>query len=168
MAVLSAMLHPRMEIASVMLKEFRRSLDSESSSQYCEAVLRALPRRERRALEAEMLKDFLFKTFYARTCIAKGVEEGLVLGRQEGRQEGRAKGRIKGRKEGQERGKLLALRDTALKMAKVKLAKLTAAERAALKAVEDDRKLTELILALGQAEGRAQARAALTQSLAAI
>lgn len=119
-----------------------------------------------------MLKDFLFKTFYARTCIAKGVEEGLVQGRREGRQEGlqagREKGLVKGRKEGQERGKLLALRDTVRKMASAKMAKLTAAERGALKAVEDDRKLTELILALGQAEGRAQARAALTQSLAAV
>lgn len=112
-----------------------------------------------------MMEEFLFKTFYARTCIAKGVKEGLVQGRKEGRQEGREKGLLKGRKEGQERGKLLALRDTALKLARVKLSKLSPAERAALKAVEDDRQLTELILALGQAEGREQARAALERTL---
>ena len=68
-----------------------------------------------------------------------------------------------GREEGREEG----MRAAVLALARTKLAGVTAEDEAAIAALHDERVLTDLISALGEARGTDAARAALDRAIAA-
>lgn len=151
LAVLSVMAHPSLRLAEKVLKTIRGCLDEDRARLYCEAVLRALRPGDRSALEAKMMRGYKYKTAYAKKYLAEGVEKG----REKGRKEGREAGREEGRKD--------ALQQMALTLARQKLDRVTRADLAVLRAVDDPEKLSGLVLQLSESKEPAQARAALAK-----
>jgi hypothetical protein len=147
LAVLSAMAHPRLEIAEVAI-EAVAPLSAELANLYYDVIIDALPAAVRQTLEARM-ERYEYKTDFARKYYGQGRQEGLQEGRQEGLQEGREKG----------------LREAAIAFASSKIKGLSVEDVAAIGRISDDGAVTQLIAALGQARGRSAARAALTKAI---
>jgi hypothetical protein len=144
LAVLSVMAHPSLKLAEIVLKTFRGCLKEDRYPLYCEAVMRALSRRDRSALEAKMMiKGINYKTAFALKYLNEGLEKGIAKGRKEGAR---------------------VLQRTARELARLKLDRFTRKEQATLRAVEDPGVLSGLILQLAKAKKPEQARTALVRA----
>jgi flagellar biosynthesis/type III secretory pathway protein FliH len=144
LAVLSALAHPRLHVASAAIAGLDR-LPEEQSRLYFDAVLAGLPPIERQILEAQM-QGYQYRSQFARTFIAQGREEGREMGREEGRQQ----------------GKQLA----ALELAEAKLGRLAVEEESAILSMQEETQLSALIVGLGQARNRREAKAAMPLAMA--
>jgi hypothetical protein len=136
LAVLSAMAHPRLEIAEVALEAVEQC-PAELSRLYYDVIMDALPATARHILEARM-EGYQYKTDFARKYYGQGLQEGL----QEGR------------------------REAAIALARIKLKGLSDEDVAAIGRISDQSAMTELITALGQARSKSAARAALDKAIA--
>ena len=148
LAVLSAMAHPRLEIAEVAIEAVAKC-PAELAKLYYDVIVNALPATARQILEARM-EGYAYKTDFARKYYGEGRQEGLQEGRQEGLQEGRGNG----------------LREAAIAFARSKIRGLSDEDVAAIGRVSRDATMTELITALGQARSKSAARAALDKAIA--
>jgi hypothetical protein len=148
LAMLSVMAHPELEIAEVAIEAIS-GLPEDRRQLYLDVILTALPPAIRRILEARM-QGYEYQSDFARKYYGQGRKEGRQEGRKEGRQEGRKEGRQEGRQEG--------LRAAVVALAHTKLGALPDDELAAIKAVSDQRILTELVTLLGQARSARKAR----------
>lgn len=140
LAVLSVMAHPELEIAEIAIEAISQ-LPEDRVRLYLDVILRALPAKLRRILEARMQR-YEYQSDFARKYYGQGISEGLEKGRQDG------------------------LRAAVIALARTKLEELSAADIAAIEAVSDQLVLTELITSLGQARSVRKARAALDRALA--
>jgi hypothetical protein len=156
LAVLSALAHPRLPVASAAISGLE-GLPEEQSRLYYDAVLAGLPHFDRQILEAQM-QGYQYRSLFARTFIKQGREEG----REEGREAGREEGREAGREEGRHEGKQLA----ALELAEAKLGRLAVEEESAILSMQEEAQLSALIVGLGQARNRREAKAAMPLALA--
>jgi hypothetical protein len=136
LAVLSAMAHPEVEIAQNAIDAIAQ-LPRDQANLYSDAIMSALPVAARRILEDRMLPNYQYKSDFARKYYGQGKDEGL----QEG------------------------LRAAVVAVAQAKLKAVSDDDLARLAAVTDQRILTELVTALGQARSQREARAALQRVL---
>jgi predicted transposase YdaD len=141
--MLSVMAHPELEIAEVAVEALSQ-LPEDRRQLYLDVILMALPAAIRRILEARM-QGYEYQSDFARKYYGQGRKEGRQKGRKEGRHEG--------------------LRAAVVALARTKLKNLSAEDIAAIKAVSDQRVLTELVTSLGQARSVRKARAALDHAL---
>ncbi|HEU4733149.1 MAG TPA: hypothetical protein VFT22_34890 [Kofleriaceae bacterium] len=93
------------------------------------------------------MQGYEYPSEFARTYYRQGKEEGREEGREQGREEG--------------------MRAAVLALARAKRLALTAAQETAIGALHDERRLTELIGALGAARSAEEARSVLEQAIAA-
>jgi hypothetical protein len=140
LAVLSVMAHPELEIAEVAIDAIAQ-LPADQAQLYLDVIMMALPEAIRQILEARM-QHYEYQSEFAR----KYYGQGVAAGREEGRQDG--------------------LRAAAVALARTKLEALSDDDIAAIEAVSDQRVLTELITALGQARNFVEARATMDRVLA--
>jgi hypothetical protein len=140
LAVLSAMAHPALEVASTAVEAIS-VLPEDQNRLYLDVILATLPDAIRQILEARM-QGYKYQSEFARRYYNQGRSEGRTKGREEG------------------------FRSAVLALARTKLETITPEDEAAIKALHDKRALTELVGALGQARSAAKARAALTLVLA--
>jgi len=140
LAVLSAMAHPTLEVASTAVEAIS-VLPEDQNRLYLDVILATLPDAIRQILEARM-QGYKYQSEFARRYYNQGRTEGRTKGREEG------------------------LRSAVLALARTKLETVTADDEAAIKALHDKRALTELVGALGQARSAAKARAALALVIA--
>jgi hypothetical protein len=152
LAVLSVLAHPELEIAEVALEAISR-LPEDQAKLYFDVILTALPAAHRQILEAQM-QAYEYQSEFARKYYGQGLEDG----REEGREAGRKEGREAGREEG--------LRAAAVALARAKLDGLSVDDVTAIQAMCDQRAVTALITALGQAVSYAEARTVLDRALA--
>lgn len=101
---------------------------------------------------------YQWKSERAKKEIAKLRAEGKREGRREGRAEGRRKGRSAGRSEGVEEGRILAQQDAAVRIAEIKLGKLSAKHANLIRGMRNERRLLALIVKLSRATSKLQAR----------
>ncbi len=92
------------------------------------------------------MQGYKYRSGFARAFYGQGRKEGRQEGRKEGRQEG--------------------LRAALVALARTKLGELPDDDLAAIKAVSNQRILTELVASLGQARSARKARAVLNHALA--
>lgn len=76
LAVLSVMAHPELEIAAVAVKAIS-GLPENLFRLYYDVILRALPAKIRRRLEARMIKGYQYQSDFARKYYGQGREDGL-------------------------------------------------------------------------------------------
>lgn len=110
-------------------------LPEEQSQLYYDAVLAGLPHVERQILEAQM-QGYQYRSQFARTFIEQG--------RQEGKQEGKL---------------------AAIELARAKLGQIAFEEESAILSIQEESQLSALIVGLGQARNRREAKAALALPL---
>ena len=128
LAILSALAHPEREIADAAAAAIL-TLDTDHQALYLDLLLETLPAALRRHVEATMdIKNYVFKSDYAKRYIG--------IGREEGREEARI---------------------AAIELARVKLGALTDDEIQTIRAVSGVA-LTQLIVALGRATTATEAR----------
>lgn len=139
LAMLSVMAHPELEIAQVAIDAIAQ-LPEDRIRLYLDVILKALPAKLRRTLEARMQR-YEYQSDFARRYYGQGLEEG----RQEGRER---------------------LRAAVITLARSKLKTVPADDLARIAATTDLRVLTELVTALGQARTASGARTALASALA--
>jgi hypothetical protein len=151
LAVLSTIAHPELDIAEVAIDAVS-GLPEDKARLYLDVIIDALPEALRQIIEARM-QSYQYKSDFARKYYGQGRDEGLQKGREEGLQEGLQEGREEG------------LRTAMLALARAKLGALTDHEVAAIEAMRDQRAVTDLITALGQASSVADARALLERAL---
>ena len=140
LAVLSVMAHPELEIAEIAIEAIAQ-LPEDRIRLYLDVILKALPAKLRRTLEARMQR-YEYQSDFARKYYGQGRQEGL----QEGRQVG--------------------LQAAVVALARTKIEDLSDGDIAAIEAVSDQRILTELVTSLGQARSARKARVALDCALA--
>jgi hypothetical protein len=148
LAVLSAMAHPELDVATVAIDAIS-VLPEPLSQLYLDVILKALPDELRQTLEARVIKNYQYQSDFARKYYGQGISEGLEKGREEGRQEGHENG----------------LRLAVETLVRAKLKVVSAEDLAKIAAITDLQLLTELITALGRARTPASARAALTRAV---
>jgi hypothetical protein len=136
LAVLSAMAHPRLEIAEVAIEAVAKC-PAELAGLYYDVIMDALPATVRQILEGRMQR-YEYKTEFARKYYGQGLQEGL----QEG------------------------LREAAIALARIRIKGLSDDDVAAIGRIADHSAMTELITALGQARSKSAARAALDNAIA--
>lgn len=76
LAVLSALAHPRLEVAQAALAALDE-LPEDSKKLYWDIIMAGLPALVRQALEAHMIKGYQYQSDFARKYYAQGREEGL-------------------------------------------------------------------------------------------
>jgi hypothetical protein len=148
LAVLSAMAHPRLEIAEVAIEAVAQ-LPAELARLYYDVIIDALPATVRQVLEARMQR-YEYKSDFARKYYGQGLQEGRQEGLQEGRQEGLQEG----------------LQEAAIAVARSKVKGLSDDDVAAIGRISDQIAMTDLITALGRARSKSAARAALDKAIA--
>ncbi|MBK7533805.1 MAG: hypothetical protein IPI49_00250 [Myxococcales bacterium] len=187
LSVLSVLAHPEQDVALTAVSALRH-LPPDQLKLYFDIIWQSLPDSVRRTLETHML-HYEYQSDFARRYLAQGREEGREAGReegreagrqegreagrqegreagrQEGREAGRQEGREAGRQEGREAGRQEAQRSAALALARRKVHDLSAKDESLLAALQDEARLTALILGLGLALDSHQARLALQQAL---
>jgi hypothetical protein len=136
LAVLSVMAHPELEIAEIAIEAIAQ-LPEDRIRLYLDVILKALPAKLRRTLEARMQR-YEYQSDFARKYYGQGLEEG----REEG------------------------LRAAVVALARTKLKTVSDDDLARIAAITDPRVLTELVTSLGQARSAARARSALDRALA--
>ncbi len=139
LAMLSVMAHPELEIAEVAVEAILQ-LPEDRIRLYLDIILRALPAKLRRTLEARMQR-YEYQSDFARKYYGQGLEEG----RQEGRER---------------------LQAAVVALARTKLKTVSDDDLATIAAITDLRVLTELVTSLGQARSARKARATLDRALA--
>jgi hypothetical protein len=133
--VLSAIAHPELDIAEVAI-EAVSGLPEDKARLYLDVILDALPEALRQIIEARM-QGYQYKSEFARKYYGQGLDEGLAKG----------------------------LQTALLALARARLGALTDHEVAAIDAMHDQRVLTELVTALGQARSVAAARVVFDRAL---
>jgi hypothetical protein len=83
LAVLSALAHPEVKVAQAALGALD-GLTEETQKLYWDVVQAGLPALVRQALEASMLKGYVYQSEFARKYYSQGVEAGLEAGRAAG------------------------------------------------------------------------------------
>lgn len=139
LAVLSALANPDLEVVDAAIAAIS-DLPEDRFRLYLDVILARLPPWLRQILEDRM-QGYVYQSDFARKYYSQGLEEG----REQGLEEGRGAG----------------LRSAVLALLRAKLDAITADDEAAIAAVDDERRLTELIGALGLATSTAAVRAAL-------
>lgn len=139
LAVLSGLTHHTLEAAAIALSVLDR-VSPEYVEVHRDLIFAALTPPDQESLMT-MTEQYQFKSLPALRAIAAGKEEGRLEGRIEGR--------------------LLAQRDTAVRLATVKLGELSAEEEARIRQLDGEEQLLQLIVELGAASSRAEARKAL-------
>ncbi|MBK7537857.1 MAG: hypothetical protein IPI49_21285 [Myxococcales bacterium] len=155
LSVLSVLAHPEQDVALTAVSALRH-LPPDQLKLTFDIIWQSLPDPVRRTLETHML-HYEYQSDFARRYLAQGRQEGREAGRQEGREAGRQEGREAGRQEAQ--------RSAALALARRKLPDLSPQDEAQLAVLQDEARLTALILGLGLALDSHQARLALQQAL---
>ncbi|MCB9508394.1 MAG: hypothetical protein H6697_12115 [Myxococcales bacterium] len=116
----------------------RAGLADDTAELYLDAVLAAAPEAVRRALEAEMeLRNYEYKSDFAKKYVAIGRAEGEARGEARGRAEGEARGEARGRAEGEARGEARGRAEALLAVAASRGLKLSAGERALVSECRD-------------------------------
>jgi flagellar biosynthesis/type III secretory pathway protein FliH len=95
LAVLSALAHPEVAVAQAALGALD-ALTEETQKLYWDVINAGLPAAVRQALEANMLKGYVYQSEFARKYYSQGVEAGRAEGREEGIRAGREEGRAAG------------------------------------------------------------------------
>jgi len=95
LAVLSTLAHPTVEVARVALAAIQ-ALPTDRSTLYFDLILRALDPVCKAVIEAEMMKNYEFRSAFAKKFYGQGRDEGRAKGRDEGREEGREAGELNG------------------------------------------------------------------------
>ena len=134
LAVLSAMAHPDLDVAAAAIEAISM-LPEDQNRLYLDVIMAKLPDVIRQVLEARM-QGYEYQSEFARRYYNQGRKEGLEEGCETG------------------------LRRAVLALARTKLEAVTADDEAAIEALHEERALTELISALGQARSASEARAA--------
>lgn len=137
------MARPELEIAEIAIEAIAR-LSENQVRLYLDVILKALPAKLRRILEARMQR-YEYQSDFARKYYGQEISEGLEKGWQEGRQEG--------------------LRAAMVTLARTKLKTMSADDLARIAAITDLSVLTELVTAHGQARTAFGAHAALARAL---
>ena len=150
LAVLSAMAHPELEIATTAFDAIAE-LPEDQNRLYSDLILSKLPGEIRPILEARM-KGYEYQSDFARKYYYQGHNEGLEKGRNEGIETGRSLGREDARREG--------LRMVVRGFLRIKRARVSADELVAIDTIDDPVVLTELIDTLEHVTEPFDARAA--------
>jgi len=182
LAVLSAMAHPELEIATVAVSAII-GLPEDQARLYLDLIMAALPPSLRELLESHM-QGYVYQSEFARKYYSQGLEQGreqgleqgreqgleqgreqgLEQGREQGLEQGREQGLEQGREQGLEQGVEKGLRTAVLALLAAKLDMVTDEQRAVVEALHDGGVLTELISALGRATHASEIRTALAAS----
>lgn len=143
LAVLSALANPVLEVADAAIAAIS-ALPADQVKLYLDVILTALPPLVRAILEIRM-QGYVYQSEFARKYYSQGLEEGREQGIEQGIEQGRGAG----------------LRSAVLALLRAKLDAVTGEDEAAIASVDDERRLTELIGALGLATSTVDVRAAL-------
>lgn len=119
LAVLSAIAHGQTDagpqIAEALVPVLEKLADKDRSTMYLDLVYHSLNEAARRALEAKMLKNYVYTSPF-------GIKyaEGKTKGRDEGYADGRKEGLDEGRKAGLDEGRKAAKKESLLTILKVR------------------------------------------------
>lgn len=182
LAVMIALGHKTFETAKAAIGVLDR-MPSERAGLCYDAIMLELPDAARKKLGEQMLLDgYNFKSEFMVHHLSKAMRDGRKEGMKKGKAAGMKKGKLKGIKEGKRAGikegkaqgaravlrkSVSSLRRVALELLRAKLPEGAKTEGAAISKLNDAGKLTELIVGLGCASNRTQARAALRKVVAA-
>jgi len=104
LAVLSAMAHPELEVATVAVSAIQ-GLPEEQARLYLDLIMAALPPSLRKLLLESHMQGYVYQSEFARKYYSQGLEEGLEQGREQGLEQGREQGLEQGREQGLEQGR---------------------------------------------------------------
>jgi flagellar biosynthesis/type III secretory pathway protein FliH len=170
--VLTVLAHPTMEIGRAVLHLLRRA-PPEREMLYLDMVMKALVDVHGSAAE-ELMENSGYEfqsSFFRRKleqCIeqgmAQGIEQGIERGIEQGIERGIEQGIERGIAQGERKGRLAALQQVAFELAAGKLGSRPAALASSIDEIDDASVLTSLVVALGQAHGAEEVRAAVAQA----
>ena len=140
LAVLSAMAHPELEVATVAVSAIQ-GLPEEQARLYLDLIMAALPPSLRKLLLESHMQGYVYQSEFARKYYSQGLEEGLEQGREQGLEQG--------------------LRTAVLALLTAKLDTVTDDHRAMVDAIHDRGVLTELVAVLACATHASEVHAKL-------